>query len=79
MVGYKKIKLNDKSAIYDYYPENNKTTKGTVLYHRKNGDMQIIKRSENDLRSVYAWHLRDRLDEFNETGNFRESGYVAWY
>lgn len=79
MVGYEQIEINDKTAIYEYYPENKKTAKGIISYDRSSGEIQFIERSKDDMRSTYAWHLRSQLDEFNETGNFRESGYVAWW
>ena len=79
MVGFKLIKVNDTTAIYDYYPENKEADKGTIAYNREDGEIQFIERSKKDSRSVYAWHLGNQLDEFNATGNFEKTGYVAWY
>ena len=79
MVGFKLIEVDNNTAIYDYYPENKKADKGIILYNREDGEIEFIERSVEDPFSWYAWHLGNRLDEFNKTGNFEETGYVAWY
>ena len=79
MVGYKLVKNNNAEVLYEYYPENKTENKGIVSFNKNNGDFEIMERSSEDEFSSYAWHLRSRLQEFNKTGNFRETGYVAWY
>lgn len=79
MVGFKLKSLSDSEAVYSYYPENDMDAEGVVSYDRSTGARNVVSAAPGDEYSSYSSHLFNRLDEFNESGKFEESGYVAWY
>ena len=79
MVGYKLVSLNKKTAVYNYYPENNLNNKGVISFDRNNKQMSITDRAKDDEFSFYSAHMLNMLQESDETGDFQESGYIAWY
>ena len=79
MVGYELLKLTDEEALYSYYPENDHSNAGIVSFDRASNRGEVLERAQNDNHSSYSGHMFSQLREFNASGEFRETGYVAWY
>ena len=79
MVGFRLKSISDSEAVYCYYPENDMDAEGVVSYDRLTGAREVVSVAPGDEYMSYSSHLFNRLDEFNESGTFEESGYVAWY
>ena len=79
MVGFELQSLSDSEVVYRYYPENDMDAEGVVSYDRSTGARSVVSVAPGDEFSSYSSHLFNRLDEFNESGEFEDRGYVAWY
>lgn len=77
MVSFEIRELNEDVAVYSYYPENDRNDVGILRFFIKTGDWEIDEPASFG-GVKYPAHLARRLNEFRETGNWKESGYVAW-
>ena len=78
MTLFELVELTAERAVYDYYPDGDKSDRGQLSFNRQDGTWDVLERAEADRHSSYSNHLCHRLEEFNRSGVFRESGYVAW-
>lgn len=78
MTLFELVELTAERAVYDYYPDGDKSDRGQLSFNRIDGTWTVPERAEADRHSSYSNHLCHRLEEFNRSGAFQESGYVAW-
>ena len=78
MTLFELVELTAECAVYDYYPDGDKSDRGQLSFNRLDGTWGVLERAEADHHSSYSNHLCHRLEEFNRSGVFQESGYVAW-
>lgn len=78
MTWFELIELTAGRAVYAYYPDGDKSDRGSMSFNRHDGTWLVLERAEADRHSSYSNHLGHRLEEFNRSGDFQESGYVAW-
>lgn len=78
MTLFELVELTAERAVYDYYPDGDKSDRGQLSYNRHDGTWLVLEMADADRHSSYSNHLGHRLEEFNRSGVFQESGYVAW-
>lgn len=76
MLRYKLISLIDGVATYEYYPEGDEDSPGTVVFEDGLGSGKVTDRSNRDSVGFYSDHL---LRHFAGLGRFDESGEIAWF
>ena len=69
--------LTDDRVAYRYYPEGG-SEYGVVSLMRKTGEL-IHDKPCPDSIFMYVEHAWQRLEEYQEKGNFPEKGMIAWY
>lgn len=77
MVLLKLLELTEHKVIYEYFPEG-KEISGKVELNLVTGERRIIEKAEGYMSS-YAFHALKKIEEYCDTGDFKESGIVAWY
>ena len=80
MLKYKLSREDDDDCIYFYYPEG-KEDYGIITINKKTGKITVnsLAKEDQGIRIFYAYKLVRRLEEFYRTGEYRDSGMVAWY
>lgn len=78
MTWFELVELTDRHAVYDYYPDKDMSDRGRLSFNRDDGTWSVEERARADRFSSYSNHLGHRLEELNESGEFQQSGYVAW-
>ena len=70
MLVYRLIEKTLEKKVYEYIPEGNMRP-GQVAFHA-DGELEIIKDSEDDIKGYYRGHAFSGIDIE------RENGVVAW-
>lgn len=80
MLKYRLSRENDNERIYFYYPEG-KEDYGIIAINKKTGEIRInsLAKEDRGIQIFYAYKLVRQLEKFYRTGEYRESGIVAWY
>lgn len=78
MTLFELVALTAERAVYDYYPDGDKSDRGQLSFNRLDGTWIVLERAEADCHSFYSNHLGYRLEEFNRSGFFQKSGFAAW-
>ena len=68
--------LSDDKVSYRYYPEGGDEY-GIVTLMRKTDE--VIHDKVYDVSGMYKWQAVNRMQEYNETGEFPKKAMVAWY
>lgn len=72
MLRYSLKSSKSGKLIYYYYPEGNMNSPGVVIFYL-NGDKEVARESEDDVKKIYAFHALSGIDKKKKTGT------VAWY
>lgn len=78
MTWFELVALTESEAVYDYYPESRSAGPGRVVFNRSSGSPDKVTIVPSDKFSIYMFHLLRQIEKFNESGDFMQSGYVAW-
>lgn len=78
MTWFELIRLTESEAVYDYFPESRSAEPGRVVFNRATCFPDKVIVAPSDRFSSYMFHLIRKLEEFNDSGDFMRSGYVAW-
>lgn len=78
MAWYELVKLTDSQAVYDYFPESLSAAPGRIVFNRLRCLPDEVMRAPGDKFSDYLNHVLRALQRFNDSGDFIQSGYVAW-
>lgn len=75
MLTFKLISFIDGYYHYEYYPEDDRSNIGTLIYNpvEKKVKKNIRPKSKFDCLGHFLQGVRDK------EGNFRKEGMVAWY
>ena len=66
MVSFEMIKKTERLAIYWYYPENNKSTHGTIILNLEENDICISQLAPTDrIREISVEELNSLRDSIN--------------
>lgn len=79
MIKFRLDAISDTEAEYTFYPEGDMTAPGRARVDRATGDASIIDESDADFRHWYAGHMLSKLREMSESGNFEQTGIIAWW
>lgn len=78
MLKYELISITESLVRYFYYPGGKKDHPGIVELNRFTEELSVVEPSDMDYENHYGNHMYQCLIEQNKSGNFRESGMVAW-
>ena len=82
MIRYALISREGQRATYTYAVEGRSDDTGTVLVDLANDTIDVTEQAPTDKAvgyPMYGFKMREALDTFKRSGDFKESGIVAWY
>ncbi|MBR2974830.1 MAG: hypothetical protein IKC47_03715 [Clostridia bacterium] len=82
MIYYELIEKTDEKVVYRYYPEGKKSnnTPGKLTYFFNTGEFDYSEIAEEDKKHVFYFpKMRNYIERFVESGNYRENGIIAIY
>lgn len=71
------VRENDDKVIYNYYPEGREAF-GTIAIDKENGDVSVVKRSDEKELSSYCGHALRTLQKYRNIGEYKLKDTVAW-
>lgn len=77
MIRYKKIRTEDNWIVYSYEPDDSGDV-GEIAINIVTGNTKVLKRYKDVKVDIYCGLVFSRLRSFHESGNYEESGYIAW-
>ena len=66
------VRENDDKVIYNYYAF------GTIAIDKENGDVSVVKRSDEKELSSYCGHALRTLQKYRNIGEYKLKDTVAW-
>lgn len=78
MLKYKLIEESENYVKYLYFPDGREEY-GSVTVNKRTGDVLEMVIAKVDQFKRYCFHLIDEIEDFIESGNFKNEGIVAWY
>ena len=79
MIKFRLDRIDDREAVYTFFPEGDVSAPGKASILRASGDVTVLEESTADPCRIYLGHMFSKLREMNEAGNFEQSGMVAWW
>ena len=80
MITYKMVENTEERYVWEYHPEG-KEKFGLIFYDKKTGEYGLIKKAFEDQWEwdAYRGHMYNEIRRFIKSGEFKETGMVAWY
>ena len=78
MVRIELSSVDEKEAVYKYFPEQETEKYGIVAVNRKTGERVILQKA-SDYGNEYAFHTCREIERYISKGVFKPKGMVAWF
>lgn len=64
--------------IFSYFPENG-ISSGEIEINRASGDINVLKRAENDEFSRYLHHAASEMMKYFKNNKYEKEKVLSWY